>query len=117
MFANCIRHDHRNHVSRILGGGYMQSLVRTTLGKLLAVITLLAVTTVAAAQQPFVARQTTYIVRFASAIDEGDAPVLLRQPVTLHLHDVTLERALREIASRAGAPLSYSRAVVPLDRI
>lgn len=95
----------------------MQSLVRTTLGKLLASIALLAATTVASAQQPFVARQTTYIVRFASAIDESDAPVLLRQPVTLHLHNVTLERALQEIASRAGAPLSYSRAVVPLDRI
>jgi TonB-linked SusC/RagA family outer membrane protein len=95
----------------------MQSLVRTTLGRLLAPIALLAVTTVAAAQQPFVARQTTYIVRFASAIDESDAPVLLRQPVTLHLHDVRLERALQEIAALAGAPLSYSRAVVPLDRI
>jgi len=83
----------------------------------LAALTLLAANSVAAAQQPFVARQTTYIVRFASAIDESDAPMLLRQPITLHLRNVSLERALQEIASRAGAPLSYSRAVVPLDRV
>jgi len=94
----------------------MKSLTRTTLAAL-AAITLLGANSVAAAQQPFVARQTTYIVRFASAIDESDAPVLLRQPITLHLREVTLERALQEIASRAGAPLSYSRAVVPLDRV
>ena len=94
----------------------MKSLTRMTLAAL-AAITLLGVNSIAAAQQPFVARQTTYIVRFASAIDESDAPVLLRQPITLHLREVTLERALQEIASRAGAPLSYSRAVVPLDRV
>jgi TonB-linked SusC/RagA family outer membrane protein len=94
----------------------MKSLTRMTLAAF-AAITLLGVNSVAAAQQPFVTRQTTYIVRFASAIDESDAPVLLRQPITLHLREVTLERALQEIASRAGAPLSYSRAVVPLDRV
>ncbi|HMG12026.1 MAG TPA: carboxypeptidase-like regulatory domain-containing protein, partial [Gemmatimonadaceae bacterium] len=94
----------------------MKSLTRTTLAAL-AAITLLGAISVAAAQQPFVTRQTTYIVRFASAIDESDAPVLLRQPITLHLRKVSLERALQEIASRAGAPLSYSRAVVPLDRV
>ncbi|MDP9280211.1 MAG: TonB-dependent receptor [Gemmatimonadota bacterium] len=90
--------------------------IRLVLGALTAIM-LLAVPSVAASQQSFVTRQTTYIVRFASAIDESDAPVLLRQPITLHLRKVRLERALQEIASRAGAPLSYSRAVVPLDRV
>ena len=94
----------------------MKSLTRTMFIAFMA-IAVFAATSVAAAQQPFVARQTTYIVRFASAIDESDAPVLLRQPITLHLRKVRLERALQEIASRAGAPLSYSRAVVPLDRV
>ena len=94
----------------------MKSLTRMTLAAF-AAITLLGVNSVVPAQQPFVTRQTTYIVRFASAIDESDAPVLLRQAITLHLRKVTLERALQEIASRAGAPLSYSRAVVPLDRV
>ena len=45
----------------------MKSLTRTALAAL-AAITLLGVNSVAAAQQPFVARQTTYIVRFASEI-------------------------------------------------
>lgn len=94
----------------------MQSLIRTTIARSLIAITLLTVSSLAA-QQPFVTRQTTYIVRFASAIDESDAPVLLRQAITLRLRDVTLEHALQQIASRAGAPLSYSRAVVPLDRV
>ncbi|HET7186851.1 MAG TPA: TonB-dependent receptor [Gemmatimonadaceae bacterium] len=91
--------------------------MRSAILHALTAVALLASPSVAAAQQPFVARQSMYIVRFASAIDEGAAPVLLRQPITLRLHDVTLERALQEIASRAGAPISYSRAVVPLDRI
>ena len=95
----------------------MQSLIRTTIARSLMAITLLTVSSIAVAQQPFVTRQTTYIVRFASAIDESDAPVLLRQAITLRLRDVTLEHALQQIASRAGAPLSYSRAVVPLDRV
>ncbi|HVS61750.1 MAG TPA: hypothetical protein VHE82_13755, partial [Gemmatimonadaceae bacterium] len=76
-------------------------------------IALLAVPSVAAAQQPLVTRQSAYIARFASAMDESDAPVLLRQPVTLRLRNVTLERALQEITSRAGVSLAYSRAVVP----
>jgi TonB-linked SusC/RagA family outer membrane protein len=80
-------------------------------------IALLGAPSVAAAQQPFVARQSTYVVRFASGIDESDAPVLLRQPITVRLSNVTLERALQEIASRAGVSLSYSRAVVPLERV
>ena len=54
----------------------MKSLTRMTLAAF-AAITLLGVNSVVPAQQPFVTRQTTYIVRFASAIDESDAPVLL----------------------------------------
>jgi TonB-linked SusC/RagA family outer membrane protein len=71
----------------------------------------------AAAAQQFAARQSFYVVRFASELDESDAPVLLRQPITLRMRGVTLERALQEIAAKAGMPISYSRAVVPLDRI
>lgn len=83
----------------------------------LAALALPAAPSGLAAQQPLVARQSAYIVHFASPIDEGSAPVLLRQPVTVHLRDVTLERALQEIASRAGVTISYSRAVVPLARV
>ncbi|MDB4873887.1 MAG: TonB-dependent receptor plug [Gemmatimonadetes bacterium] len=83
---------------------------------LLAVASIVPVSAVRA-QQPFVARQSAYIVRFASSIDESDAPVLLRQPVTMALRNVTVERVLQEIARRAGVSFSYSRAVVPLDRI
>lgn len=83
----------------------------------LAAILVIAAPSVTAAQQPFVARQSAYVVRFAAPLDESDAPVALRQVVTVRLHDVTVERALQEIASRAGMPLSYSRAVVQLDRI
>jgi TonB-linked SusC/RagA family outer membrane protein len=43
-------------------------------------------------------------------------PVLLRQPITLSLKNVRTEQALKTIASRAGISLTYSRAVVPLDR-
>jgi TonB-linked SusC/RagA family outer membrane protein len=64
-----------------------------------------------------VTRQSAYVVRFASAIDETDAPVMLRQAITVRLRNVTLERALQEITSRAGVSLAYSRAVVPVDRI
>jgi len=65
----------------------MQSLIRTTIARSLMAITLLTVSSIAVAQQPFVTRQTTYIVRFASAIDESDAPVLLRQAITLRLRE------------------------------
>ncbi|MDQ6690739.1 MAG: TonB-dependent receptor, partial [Gemmatimonadota bacterium] len=69
------------------------------------------------ASSQLVTRQSAYVVRFASAIDETDAPVLLRQAITVRLRNVTLERALQEITSRAGVPLAYSRAVIPVDRI
>ncbi|HEY2027438.1 MAG TPA: TonB-dependent receptor [Gemmatimonadaceae bacterium] len=103
------------HLPRGARGRVAASFARV-LGAL-AAIAVVSAPAVAMAQQSFVARQSTYVVRFAAPIDESDAPVLLRQIVTVRLHDVTLERALQEIAARAGAPLSYSRAVVPVDRI
>ena len=90
----------------------MQSAFRSTL---IAVLLALLVPSVGSSQ--LVTRQSAYVVRFASAIDETDAPVMLRQAITVRLRNVTLERALREITSRAGVSLAYSRAVVPVDRI
>jgi TonB-linked SusC/RagA family outer membrane protein len=78
-------------------------------------LALLVIPSVGSSQ--LVTRQSAYVVRFASAIDETDAPVMLRQAITVRLRDVTLERALQEITSRAGVSLAYSRAVVPVDRI
>jgi TonB-linked SusC/RagA family outer membrane protein len=69
------------------------------------------------ASSQLVTRQSAYVVRFASAIDESDAPVMLKQAITVHLRKVTLERALQEITAQAGVSLAYSRAVVPVDRI
>ncbi|MEA2764385.1 MAG: hypothetical protein QOK07_789 [Gemmatimonadaceae bacterium] len=93
----------------------MQSASRSTFMSVL--IALLFIPLVASSQ--LVTRQSAYVVRFASAIDEGDseAPVLLRQTITVRLRNVTLERALQEITARAGVPLAYSRAVIPVDRI
>ncbi|HYD53647.1 MAG TPA: SusC/RagA family TonB-linked outer membrane protein [Gemmatimonadaceae bacterium] len=59
----------------------------------------------------------TYAVRLATAPDLEGAPVLLRQPITVRLREVTVERALREITRKARIDLAYSRAVVPLDRV
>jgi TonB-linked SusC/RagA family outer membrane protein len=135
MSAHRLHHEHLDHLRRNSGGGCMPSAFGTSLVQSLggrrreraaaafarmlgtsAAIILLAAPPVVGAQQQF-ARQSTYVVRFASSIDESDAPVLLRQPITVRLRNVTLERVLQEIASRAGVSLSYSRAVVPLDRI
>jgi TonB-linked SusC/RagA family outer membrane protein len=91
----------------------MQSASRSIFMSVL--IALLFIPLVASSQ--LVTRQSAYVVRFASAIDESDAPVLLRQAITLRLRNVTLERALQEITAQAGVPLAYSRAVIPVDRI
>ena len=72
-----------------------------------------------AAQQPLLVRHSAYVVSFApgAMVDDLDAmPLLLRQPITLRLRDVTVERALQAITARAGITLAYSRAVVPLER-
>ena len=51
----------------------------------------------------------------ATATDTVPDP--LRRPVTLRLTGVTVERALQHVAARAGVTFSYSRAVVPLERL
>ena len=58
------------------------------------------------------------VVRFAADVpaDLDATPLALRQPITLKLKRVTIERALQEVMSRTGLSMSYSRAVVPLDR-
>ena len=68
--------------------------------------------------QQFVARQNAVVVHFTDApADVASAPATLRLPITLHLRDVTVERALDEVVSAGKLSLTYSRAVVPLDRI
>ena len=79
---------------------------------------LLAASPAAASAQQLTATRTATVVRFSSepALDLAAVPVVLRQPLTLRLHDVSLERALGEVMSRAGVSLTYSRSVVPLER-
>lgn len=91
----------------------MQFVSRSTLMALLFAVLLIPV----AGSSQLVTRQSAYVVRFASAIDESDAPVMLKQAITVRLRKVTLERALQEITRQAGVSLAYSAAVVPVDRI
>jgi TonB-dependent starch-binding outer membrane protein SusC len=72
----------------------------------------------AAAQRLAVGRPAT-VVRLASN-STGDlegVPLALRQPVTLDLRRVTVERVLRDVMEQTGVSLAYSRAVVPLERV
>ena len=48
-------------------------------------------------------------------LDVGRTP-LLSQRISLKLHDVPLERALRAIADESGLDIAYSTSTVPLDR-
>lgn len=50
------------------------------------------------------------------SVDVGRSP-LLSQRISVQLHDVSLEEALRTIAAAGGLDLAYSRTTVPLDRI
>jgi TonB-linked SusC/RagA family outer membrane protein len=69
-----------------------------------------------AAAQDVAARRAAHVMRFTSTMIEIEAvPIALRQPITLHLHDVTIERALQTVSMQAQLGLTYSRAVVPLD--
>jgi TonB-linked SusC/RagA family outer membrane protein len=69
-----------------------------------------------AAAQDMAARRAAHVMRFTSAMIEIEAvPVALRQPISLHVHDVTIERALQLVSAQAHLTLSYSRAIVPLD--
>src|SRR5262245_1776798 len=99
-------HAHSSHMRRRWRGAAL--LVSTIAGAL-------------AAQQPsaMLTPRPSYVVSFApggAPSEDSKIPVLLRQPITLSLKSVSAEQALRTIASRAGISLTYSRAVVPLDR-
>jgi TonB-linked SusC/RagA family outer membrane protein len=68
--------------------------------------------------QEIAARRAAYVVPLSAARPDADAaPGVLRQPVTMHLERVTVERALRELGTLANLSMTYSRAVVPLDRL
>jgi len=67
--------------------------------------------------QEVTAHRVSYVVRLGSPGDVETAPAALRRAVTLQMRDVKLEQALRELSRRAGISLTYSRAVVPLDRV
>ncbi len=50
------------------------------------------------------------------ALRNASRGALLSRPVSLHLADVSIERALREVASRAALRLSYSSDIIPSAR-
>ncbi len=70
-----------------------------------------------AAQEPAV-RLNAFALRFTpeAVADVDRLPLALRQPLALRLEHVTVGRALREIIMAAHLDLSYSGAVVPLER-
>jgi TonB-linked SusC/RagA family outer membrane protein len=70
----------------------------------------------ASAQAQLAVSRPARVVRFDKPPAIDDVPVVLRQPITLQLKEVTLERALHEVTDRAGIALSYSRSVVPLSK-
>ena len=85
---------------------------------LCALVALPLVAAPAQAQRLAVGRPAT-VVRLASN-STGDlegVPLALRQPVTLDLRRVPVERVLRDVMEQTGVSLAYSRAVVPLERI
>jgi TonB-linked SusC/RagA family outer membrane protein len=73
----------------------------------------------AASAQRLAVGRPAIVVRLASN-STGDlegVPLALRQPVTLDLRHVTVERVLRDVMAQTGVSLAYSRAVVPLEKI
>src|ERR671934_2848404 len=74
----------------------------------LTVCLALPAATPARAQQLALSRPAT-VVRFTSdvAADLAAVPPVLRQPVTLHLRNVTVERALQEVMARTGLSITY----------
>ena len=58
------------------------------------------------------------VVRFARDVpsDLTATPLALRAPISLQLRRVTIERALQAVMEKSGISLSYSSAVVPLQR-
>lgn len=74
---------------------------------------------VSAQTAPLVVSGRASVFRFTAA-PVGEVSVLpmqLRQRVTLRLDKATVERALQEVMAQAGVALSYSSAVVPLERV
>src|SRR5258707_7598213 len=86
---------------------------------LLAAEPLFAVGSVPIAAQNVTVRQNAYVARFISGKPESldGAPLVLRQPITLKLNNVTVERALREVMAHAALSISYSKSVVPVARL
>jgi TonB-linked SusC/RagA family outer membrane protein len=77
---------------------------------------LMCVAGTSATAQDVAARRAANVMRFTSTMIEIEAlPVALRQPISLHLRDVTIERALQAVSAQTQLNLTYSRAVVPLD--
>jgi TonB-dependent starch-binding outer membrane protein SusC len=72
-----------------------------------------------ASAQHFAVNRPATVVQLTSAApaDLDGVPTALRQPLTLQMRRVTVERALQEVMARSGVSLTYSRAVVPLDRV
>jgi TonB-dependent starch-binding outer membrane protein SusC len=85
----------------------------------LAVAMSLALAAPLAAQQRLAINRPAYIVKFSAdaPVDVEALPVELRRTVTIKLTQVTIERALREVMAQGSLSLTYSRAVVPLDRV
>jgi TonB-dependent starch-binding outer membrane protein SusC len=95
-----------------------RTLPRGATYRALALCALALVAVPAGAQRLAVGRPAT-VVRLASS-STGDlegVPLALRQPVTLDLRRVTVERVLRDVMAQTGVSLAYSRAVVPLEKI
>ncbi len=70
-----------------------------------------------AAQEPAV-QLNALVLHFTpeTVADVERLPLALRRPLTLRLEGVSVERAVREIVTRARLNLSYSGAVLPLKR-
>ncbi|MEP6732912.1 MAG: SusC/RagA family TonB-linked outer membrane protein, partial [bacterium] len=67
--------------------------------------------------QEVAARRVASLTRFTSPpTDIESVPIVLRQPITLQLRDVTIERALQAVSAQAHISLTYSRAIVPLEK-
>jgi TonB-dependent starch-binding outer membrane protein SusC len=90
--------------ARVLGGGAVGAAARLALGARLGA-------------QDFAVPRAAYVVRLDAPPDLERAPDVLRQPVTLRLKKVTVAQALDELIARTRISLSYSRALIPADRI
>ena len=97
----------------------MTSPCRTRrLSILLSALALSVLAVSPASGQMLAVNRPATVVSFSDDIpaDLEATPIMLRQPITLKLRRVTIERALQEVMARTGISLTYSRAVVPLDR-